>query len=110
MNTPLKGILVGLGSRGHHWYNAVRSHLDTEWVGYVEPAEENRTRAMDRWGDAWAPDLKSAGSNASAPARAVYSVTLKGLPLSISRNLSTGRPARRAASSTENPKTVPFFT
>jgi predicted dehydrogenase len=49
MSTPLKGILVGLGGRGQHWYNAVRSHPDTEYVAYVEPVEENRSRAVKRW-------------------------------------------------------------
>jgi predicted dehydrogenase len=50
MSTPLRGILVGLGGRGHHWYNAVQRHPDTEYVAYVEPAEGNRTRAIERWG------------------------------------------------------------
>jgi predicted dehydrogenase len=50
MSTPLKGILVGLGGRGSHWFNAVRSHPDTEYVAYVEAADENRARAIERWG------------------------------------------------------------
>src|SRR2546426_12092989 len=49
MSTPLKGILVGLGARGHHWYDAVRSHPETEYVAYVEAADENRARAIERW-------------------------------------------------------------
>jgi predicted dehydrogenase len=49
MATSLKGILVGLGGRGHHWYNAVRNHPDTEYVAYVEVADENRARAIERW-------------------------------------------------------------
>src|SRR5436190_15240251 len=50
MATPLKGILVGLGGRGSHWYQAVRNHPETEYVGYVEAADANRTRAIERWG------------------------------------------------------------
>jgi predicted dehydrogenase len=50
MSTPLKGILVGLGGRASHWYNAVRNHPDTEYVAYVEPMEANRARAIERWG------------------------------------------------------------
>src|SRR5437870_12500827 len=50
MSTPLKGILVGLGGRGHHWYNTVRSHPDTEYVAYVEPMDQNRAHAIERWG------------------------------------------------------------
>src|SRR5437879_2492509 len=50
MSTPLKGILVGLGGRGQHWYNAICNHPDTEYVAYVEAAEENRARAIERWG------------------------------------------------------------
>jgi len=49
MSTPLKGILVGLGGRGQLWYNAVQNHPDTEYVGYVEAAPENRARAIERW-------------------------------------------------------------
>src|SRR5262249_31864965 len=49
MSTPLRGILVGLGGRGQHWYHAVERHPETEWVAYVEPADENRARAIERW-------------------------------------------------------------
>ena len=49
MSTPLKGILVGLGGRGQHWYNAVHSHPETEYVAYVEVMDENRARAIERW-------------------------------------------------------------
>src|SRR5438309_5992490 len=49
MNTPLKGILVGLGSRGHNWYDTGKRHPETDWVAYVEAAEVNRARAMDSW-------------------------------------------------------------
>ena len=48
MNTPLKGILVGLGSRGHNWYDTGKRHPETDWVAYVEAAEVNRARAMDK--------------------------------------------------------------
>ena len=44
MNTPLKGILVGLGSRGHNWYDTGKRHPETDWVAYVEAAEVNRAR------------------------------------------------------------------
>src|SRR5205809_201300 len=50
MATRLKGILVGLGGRGSHWYQAVRNHPETEYIAYVESAEANRARAIERWG------------------------------------------------------------
>lgn len=50
MSTPLRGILVGLGGRAHHWYTAVQRHPETEYVAYVEPAEASRQRAIERWG------------------------------------------------------------
>jgi predicted dehydrogenase len=49
MSRPLRGILVGLGGRGQHWYNAVQRHPETEYVAYVEVADENRARAIERW-------------------------------------------------------------
>src|SRR5437899_2207879 len=50
MSGQLRGILVGLGGRGSHWYHAVRNHPETEYVADVEAAEPNRTRAIERWG------------------------------------------------------------
>jgi predicted dehydrogenase len=50
MATPLNGILVGLGGRGNHWFQAVRNHPETQYVAYVEAADANRTRAIERWG------------------------------------------------------------
>jgi predicted dehydrogenase len=49
MAEPLKGILVGLGSRGGHWYNAVTRHPDTEWVAYVEVSPDQRAKAQEQW-------------------------------------------------------------
>jgi predicted dehydrogenase len=63
MSTSLRGILVGLGGRGGHWYHAVQRHPDTETVAYVEPAESNRARAVERWGvpaDRIFPSLEAA--------------------------------------------------
>ena len=50
MSEPLKGILVGLGGRGIHWLHNGRRHPDVEWVGYVEPFEGNRERAIQSQG------------------------------------------------------------
>lgn len=47
--SPLKGILVGLGGRGLHWLNAGRRHPDVEWVSYVEVSPEHREQATRRF-------------------------------------------------------------
>ncbi|MCS6861828.1 MAG: Gfo/Idh/MocA family oxidoreductase, partial [Abditibacteriales bacterium] len=41
-----QGIITGLGNRGLHWVRAVRQREDVEIVAYVEPAEQNRERAV----------------------------------------------------------------
>jgi predicted dehydrogenase len=69
MSTPLRGILVGLGGRGGHWYSAVQRHPDTETVAYVEPMEQNRARAIERWGvpaDRIFPSLEEATGKVQA--------------------------------------------
>ena len=50
--SALKGIVVGLGGRGLHWVRAGDAHPDIELVGFVEPAEANRQRAVERGVDA----------------------------------------------------------
>ena len=42
----MKAILVGLGGRGRHWLRDCRRHPDVEIIAYVEPAAENRERAV----------------------------------------------------------------
>src|ERR1051326_4149897 len=86
MSTPLKGILVGLGGRAHHWYNAVRSHPDTEYVAYVEPMDQNRVRAIERWGlppDRVFRTLEDAAEK--APADFVMDVTPPGAHESVAQ-------------------------
>jgi predicted dehydrogenase len=43
----MKAILVGLGGRGRHWLKACREHPDVEVVAVVEPAMDNKKRAVD---------------------------------------------------------------
>lgn len=45
----LECIVTGLGGRGLHWINQVRQRKDCRAVGYVEPFEANRKRAIERF-------------------------------------------------------------
>jgi predicted dehydrogenase len=42
----MKCIVTGLGGRGLHWVNQINTHPETEAVGFVEPFEANRQRAV----------------------------------------------------------------
>jgi predicted dehydrogenase len=46
----LRGIVVGLGSRGRTWIEACRLHEDVELVGFVEPVDANREAAQQQFG------------------------------------------------------------
>jgi len=46
----LKGIVTGLGGRGMHWVHQLNNHPGYEVVGYVEPFEANRDRAINERG------------------------------------------------------------
>src|SRR5687767_9631638 len=41
-----KCIVTGLGGRGSYWVKQAQAREDVEVVGYVEPAEANRQRAV----------------------------------------------------------------
>jgi predicted dehydrogenase len=42
----MKCIITGLGNRGIYWLNQIKNREDCEVVGYVEPFEKNRERAI----------------------------------------------------------------
>lgn len=42
------GIVTGLGGRGLHWIGQVRAREDCRILGYVEPSEANRRRAVEQ--------------------------------------------------------------
>ncbi len=46
----MKCIITGLGNRGIYWLNQIRQREDCEVVGYVEPFETNRERAIQEQG------------------------------------------------------------
>jgi len=41
-------LITGLGGRGLHWVRCARQHADCEVVGYVEPQEARRQRAVEQ--------------------------------------------------------------
>src|ERR1700712_21008 len=41
-------IVTGRGGRGLHWTRQLRTRKDCEIVGYVEPMEANRQRAIEK--------------------------------------------------------------
>src|SRR5690242_16518439 len=43
-----RAIVTGLGGRGLHWVRHARQHAECEVVGYVEPFEANRLRAIEK--------------------------------------------------------------
>ena len=43
-----KAIVTGLGGRGLHWVRQARQHAECEIIGYVEPYEPNRLRAIEK--------------------------------------------------------------
>ena len=45
----MKCIITGLGGRGLFWVNQLTSRKDCEIVGYVEPFEGSRTRAINEY-------------------------------------------------------------
>ena len=45
----MKCIITGLGSRGLFWVDQLKKRQDCEIVGYVEPFEGSRTRAMNEY-------------------------------------------------------------
>ena len=46
----MKGILVGLGSRGRSWLKVCRDHAEIELTAFVETAPKNRMRAVEELG------------------------------------------------------------
>jgi len=46
----MKGIIVGVGSRGRHWVNVVSKSEVAELVAFVEPSEANRQQAIEQFG------------------------------------------------------------
>jgi predicted dehydrogenase len=46
----MKAILTGLGGRGLHWLQAMKTRDDVEFVGFVEPFEGSITRAVEQHG------------------------------------------------------------
>jgi predicted dehydrogenase len=46
----MKCIVTGLGGRGLHWVRQLKQRDDCEIVGYVEPVEANRQRAIEQEG------------------------------------------------------------
>ena len=47
----MRGILVGLGSRGQFWVEVCRRNEGVEIVGYVEPAEQRRAAKVALYED-----------------------------------------------------------
>jgi predicted dehydrogenase len=48
MQSMLNCIVTGLGGRGLHWIRQVRQRKDCAVAAYVEPAEANRRRAIEK--------------------------------------------------------------
>ncbi|MEE2658918.1 MAG: Gfo/Idh/MocA family oxidoreductase [Candidatus Latescibacterota bacterium] len=69
----MKAILVGLGGRGRHWLNACRVYPGVELVAYVEPAEANRTQAIEEF-DVPAAQIYPSLSEAAAASQADFVV------------------------------------
>jgi predicted dehydrogenase len=46
----MKCIITGLGNRGRYWISEIKQREDCEIVGYVEPFETNRQRAINEDG------------------------------------------------------------
>lgn len=46
----MKGVLVGLGGRGFSWIKVCERHPEVELVGFVDPVDEQRTRASSELG------------------------------------------------------------
>ena len=46
----MRGILVGLGSRGRFWVGVCQRNSDVEMVAYVEPSEEQKAAAKEQYG------------------------------------------------------------
>ena len=50
MSDKKRGVVAGLGGRGLHWVNQAKQHSGCELVGFVEPAETMRERAIANHG------------------------------------------------------------
>ena len=46
----MKGVLAGLGGRGFSWIKVCERHPDVELVGFVDPVEDRRVRAVEELG------------------------------------------------------------
>ena len=46
----LRGILVGLGTRGQRWIDVIKASEDVELVGYVEPVDTQRQSVAEKYG------------------------------------------------------------
>jgi len=69
----MRAILVGLGGRGRHWLQNCRKHPDVDLVAVVEPAEENKKRAVDEL-DVSGDQLFDSLSDAAARVEADFAV------------------------------------
>jgi predicted dehydrogenase len=45
----MRCIITGLGGRGLYWVNEMKNRADCEMVGYVEPWDKNRARAIEQY-------------------------------------------------------------
>lgn len=45
----MKAIVVGVGARAHSWIDTCKRNANVELVAFVEPVEENRRRAADKY-------------------------------------------------------------